>query len=402
MFLRDRRGFKNQTGDCSILVFQSNVWLDLSVMIILYITIGLLVIYSILIMFYRAGWNELAEFSPRDQQASTKLSVVIPARNEEDNIERLLQSLAAQTYPTNLFEVILVDDHSTDNTVAIAKKFEFVKIIRLQFDNINSYKKKAIETGIAAAGGELIVTTDADCVVPENWLITIATLKEETKALFIAAPVVIENDASVVQTFQALDFMVLQGITAASVQKRIHNMCNGANLAYERKIFYDVNGFTGIDHIASGDDMLLMQKISQRVPAGVAYLLSKDAIVITRAAKTWKEFFRQRIRWASKATNYNDIKIFGALFLVYFFNCSLLALFIACFWNAKLWLGFAAVLLAKIVIELIFIYPVAKFYHKQDLLKWFPLFQPLHIIYTIIAGWLGTFGSVEWKGRKVK
>ena len=371
-------------------------------MILLYITIGLLVTYSILILSYLAGWNELKVFRPDGPDVLTKISVVIPARNEEENLERLLTSLARQTYPNSLFEVILVDDHSTDRTIEIAKKYAFVKIISLQSGDINSYKKKAIETGINAAGGDLIVTTDADCVVHQDWLKTIADYREQTNAVFIAAPVVIENNSSVVQIFQALDFMVLQGITAASVQKKIHNMCNGANLAYERKMFYDVNGFDGIDHIASGDDMLLMQKIAKRMPHRISYLLSKDAIVSTQAVKTWKEFFNQRIRWASKATNYNEIKIFSALFLVYFFNCSILALFITGFWNVKLWLGFVAILLAKIIIELFFIYPVAKFYNKQHLLKWFPLFQPLHIVYTIIAGWLGTFGSFEWKGRKVK
>ena len=371
-------------------------------MILLYITIGLLVTYSILILFYRTGWQELKSFSQTDQKLSIKISVIIAARNEEENIGKLLASFEKQTYPNHLFEVIVVDDHSTDNTVTIVNSFSFVKLIRLQFDNINSYKKKAIETGIAAASGDLIVTTDADCIVPKNWLETIAAFKEKTNAIFIAAPVVMEYRSNLLQTFQTLDFLVLQGITAASVQKKIHNMCNGANLAYERKIFFEINGFSGIDHIASGDDMLLMQKIAQRFPGRVSYLLSKEATVTTQAAKTWKEFFSQRIRWASKATNYNDIKIFSALFLVYFFNCSLLALLITGFWFHYLWIGFAGVLIAKTFIELLFIYPVAKFYDKLSLLKLFPFFQPLHILYTVIAGWLGVFGSFEWKGRRVK
>ena len=332
----------------------------------------------------------------------TKISIVIAARNEEDNIGKLLASIESQTYPKQLFEVIVIDDHSTDNTTNIVKNFQFVKLIHLQLDSINSYKKKAIETGIEAASGDLIVTTDADCIVPENWLKTIASYKRETNAVFIAAPVAMEYNSGLLQTFQSLDFLVLQGITAASVQKRFHNMCNGANLAYERKVFYEVNGFTNIDHIASGDDMLLMQKISQHFPRKISYLLSKEAIVTTQAAKTWKEFFSQRIRWASKATNYNDLKIFSALFLVYFFNCSLLALGIAGFWNNNLWWGFASILISKIIVELLFLYPVARFYNKTDLLKLFPLFQPLHILYTIIAGWLGAFGSFEWKGRRVK
>src|SRR5688572_24373343 len=232
-------------------------------MLLLYITIGLLIIYSTLILFYRAGWQELDPFSKTDHESSIKISVIIPARNEEDNIGKLLTSVEKQTYPAHLFEVIVVDDHSTDNTAVVVKSYSFAKLIRLESHNINSYKKKAIETGIAAASGDLIVTTDADCIVQENWLRTIAAFKEDTKAVFITAPVVMENDSTLLQTFQTLDFLVLQGITAASAQKKIHNMCNGANLAYEKKAFFDVNGFAGVDHIASGDDMLLMQKFAQ-------------------------------------------------------------------------------------------------------------------------------------------
>src|SRR6187455_1045481 len=371
-------------------------------MILLYITIGLLILYSFLIMYYRAGWQELTAFSQVGHEPSTKISVIIPARNEEENIGELLSSLEKQTYPHHLFEIIVIDDHSTDNTATVVSSYSVAKLIKLEFDNINSYKKKAIETGIAAATGELIVTTDADCIVQENWLKTIAAFKEKTDVVFIAAPVVMEYRSNLLQTFQALDFLVLQGITAASVQKQIHNMCNGANLAYERKAFFEVNGFSGIDNIASGDDMLLMQKIAKRFPEKISYLLSKDVIVTTQAAKTWKEFFSQRIRWASKATDYNDIKIFSTLFLVYFFNCALLALFISGFWMHFLWLGLVSILILKTIIELTFIYPVAKFYNKQNLIKWFPFLQPIHIIYTVIAGWLGVFGSFEWKGRRVK
>lgn len=371
-------------------------------MILLYITICLLFIYSFLILYYRAGWQELKPFSKTDHESSIKISVIIPARNEEENIAKLLSSIEKQTYPSHLYEVIVVDDHSTDNTATIVSSYQFAKVINLGFDNINSYKKKAIETGITVATGDLIVTTDADCIVKEHWLKTIASFKEKTNSVFVASPVMMEYRSNILQTFQALDFLVLQGITAASVQKRIHNMCNGANLAYERKAFFDVDGFTGIDHIASGDDMLLMQKIAQRFPGKISYLLSKDAIVTTQAAKTWKEFFSQRIRWASKATNYNDLKIFSALFVVYFFNCTLLALFITGFWLPFLWLGLVSILIIKTIIELIFLYPVAKFYNEQKLLSRFPFFQPLHILYTVIAGWLGVFGSFEWKGRRVK
>lgn len=356
-----------------------------------------------LILFYRKGWRQIRPFIPNPfQNPGLTISVIIPARNEEKNIGNLLQSIQDQSYPSHLFEVIVIDDHSEDNTAAIAKRFPFVKLINLDFENINSYKKKAIETGIVAASGELIVTTDADCLVKNNWLSTIAAFKKESNAVFIAAPVVLENNATVLETFQTMDFIVLQGITAASVQNEFHNMCNGANLAYEKKAFYAVDGFTSIDHIASGDDMLLMQKIALQYPGKVAYLLSEDVVVKTKPEKTWAGFFNQRIRWASKATSYHDLKIFSVLLLVYFFNCCLLALLIAGCWLHYLWFALLVILFIKILIELFFIAPVASFYKKKDLVISFPLYQPLHVLYTVIAGWLGTFGSFKWKGRRVK
>ena len=257
-----------------------------------------------------AGWRSVPEYIPAQHATKTRISVIIPARNEEDNIGYLLAALQHQTYPKNLFEVIVIDDHSEDRTAEIVRQFNDVKLLSLQNENINSYKKKAIETGIAAATGELIVTTDADCIPSENWLKTMAAFKEEQQAVFIAAPVVINCNSSIVQIFQAMDFMVLQGITGAVVHKNDLSMCNGANLAYERKAFDEVNGFAGVDHIASGDDMLLMHKIWRKYPGRVHYLKSKEAIVSTQPMKTWKEFFSQRIRWASKARQYDDKRIF--------------------------------------------------------------------------------------------
>ena len=212
--------------------------------------------------------------------------------------------------------------------------------------------------------------------------------------------------------FQALDFAMLQGITGASVHKKIHSMCNGANLAYTKKAFEAVGGFAGIDNIASGDDMLLMHKIYKQWPDNVMFLKSKKAIVQTAPVHSVKEFFNQRIRWASKADKYDDKRIFVVLLLVYIINFLLLALSVfTIFRNAQyiifniqcsifgVWL---LLLLLKTVAELIFLYPVAKFFGKQNLLWLFPVMQPFHILYTVIAGWFGKFGSYKWKGRNVK
>jgi len=340
-----------------------------------------------------------------------RFSVIIPARNEEHNIGRLLESLGKQTYPGNLFEIIVIDDHSTDATAERVRKFEKVRLIQLTEDGINSYKKKAIERGIAAAQNEWIVCTDADCTTGPEWLQTFASFIAENAPVFIAAPVSFTRPGfsslgggwgEVLYIFQALDFLTLQGITAASVNTQKHNMCNGANLAYKRDVFYEVDGFKGIDNIASGDDMLLMHKIWKHYPNKVAYLKSQKAIVETEAAPTWKAFINQRIRWASKAKSYDDKRIFAVLLMVYLFNFSFLVLVVASFFNIDYLYVLLGFWVLKTVVEHPFVSSVSSFFYLQQLMKYFFFFQPLHIAYTIIAGFLGSFGKYEWKGRRVK
>ncbi len=385
---------------------------------VLILSFFLLLVYVGLLFYYRLGWLQIPAFplATNNIQPSTFITVLIPARNEEQNLPRLLDSLGAQSYSTELFEVIVMDDHSTDGTVHAARQYADVKVFSLKDyipqDSINSYKKKAIEIGIQQSKGTLIVTTDADCYCPKNWLQTIAAFYEVTKPELIVMPVAIDCNLKAIEIFQALDFMTLQGITGASVHKKMHSMCNGANLAYTRKAFDAVHGFKGIDNIASGDDMLLMHKISLEFPRGIAYLKSTEVIIQTAPVNTLKEFFNQRIRWASKADKYDDKRIFWVLLLVYFFNVMLLALPVASMFSDVEWsivngqwsiLGaWFLLLLVKTLAELLFLYPVARFFQKQSLLWLFPLAQPFHIVYTVIAGWLGKFGTYEWKERKVQ
>lgn len=387
-------------------------------LILLSIAILLFVLYAALIFYYAISWRNIPSFNFQPSTFNYKLSIIIPARNEEENIAACLRSVCHQSYPKDLYEVIVVDDHSTDNTAAIVKKFaaQNVKLLSLKDETggrqLNAYKKKAIEIAIAHATGELIVTTDADCIVKENWLQTIASFYQQTNAAFIAMPVAYDCNSSFLQIFQSLDFMTLQGITGASVYKKIHSMCNGANLAYTKKAFEEVNGFKGIDNIASGDDMLLMHKIYKQHPDKVFFLKSKEVIVHTTPMKTVKEFLNQRIRWASKADKYDDKRIFAVLFLVYFFNVLLLITPVIAviknyqvsiihyqFTLFRMWL---VLLIGKTFIELVFLFPVAKFFNKQMLLWLFPMAQPFHIIYTVVAGWLGRFGSYQWKQRQVQ
>ncbi len=369
---------------------------------VLFVVIGiLLILYAMLLFYYRSAWLRIPSFR-QVQQADIFISVLIPARNEAANIGRLLGSLQAQDYPQSYYEIIVIDDHSTDDTALIAERYAGVRVIRLQEDGINSYKKKALEQGVAAAKGTLIVTTDADCIAGPRWLSSIAAFQQQTNAAFIVAPVVIESGAPLVEQFQALDFMILQGITGASVQQGVHSMCNGANMAYLRAVFYEVNGYSGIDHIASGDDMLLMHKIWKRYPQRVAYLGSPDVIIGTAPVHSWRAFFNQRIRWASKASFYDDKRIIAVLTLVYLLNCSVpLLLLLGIFYLPFIGGAFALIVL-KTLVEYPFVLSVSHFFNKPiGLLKFLSL-QPLHIGYTVIAGFLGIVGGYEWKGRQVK
>lgn len=377
-----------------------------AVMLWLLLTFLLFVPYAVLLFLYRYWWSKQALLQVPDTfQPTTTFSILIPARSEEENIKACLQSIQQLNYPVHLFEVILIDDFSEDATVATAKQFEGIKVIELKEvlkEKINSYKKKAIELGVEKATGRFIVTTDADCIVPANWLRNFAFIIEQQSTVFIAAPVAMKEENSFIKLFQSLDFLTLQGITAASVGAGFHSMCNGANLCYSKEAFYNVNGFKDVDHIASGDDMLLMHKLYSLFPREVHYCKAADSIVLTNPVETVAAFFRQRIRWASKADQYNDKRIFWVLLLVYLLNVFLLVLFIGGIFNSSLWILLAGSLLLKTIVELIFLMPVATFFGKANLLLWFPLAQPFHILYTVIAGWLGKFGSYEWKGRKVK
>lgn len=371
-------------------------------MILIVTSILLFVLYSLLMLYYFFGWKKITPFEHNYQTPATRLSIIIAARNEEETIGPLLSALNNQTYPQELFEVIVVDDHSTDRTADVVKQFEKVKLVTLNEPGQNSYKKKAIETGIRHATGDLIITTDADCLPGKDWLSTLASFYQINEPVFIAAPVVFHHQNNVLEIFQALDFLTLQGITAVSVHSKLFGMSNGANMAYSRKTFYEVGGFSGVDKIASGDDMLLMNKIWEKEKQKINYLLSKDAIISTPPMKTWKNFLNQRIRWASKAPYYKNSSITIVMLIVYFFNLFFPILFFAGFWLTEYWFWLIGLWIAKTIIEWPFVHSVAKFYGKQNLMKYYFVFQPLHVLYTVAAGFLGQFGTYEWKGRKVK
>jgi cellulose synthase/poly-beta-1,6-N-acetylglucosamine synthase-like glycosyltransferase len=357
----------------------------------------ILVIYSSLLLYLWHAWKKVPVFKTTGGEL-TRISVIIPARDEEENIGRLLGALQHQDY-SGQYEVIVVDDHSTDRTVERAGSYPFVRLVSLQESGT---KKKAIATGIEQASGELIVTTDADCLPSPHWLATIASFYNEKKTVAIAAPVVVEADGSLVSIFQCLDFMMLQGITAATVHEGRLSMANGANLAYTKMAFDSVGGYQGVDHYASGDDMLLVYKMQRRFPGGYRYLLSRDAIVKTRPAPGLSAFLQQRQRWASKSFGYHDRRILPTLILVYLANLSILTSLVLAFLFPFFWFYFVLGLVIKTIAEWPLMNAVAGFFEQKRLMRFFPFMQPLHILYTIVIGMLSLRPRYHWKGRTLK
>jgi len=373
-------------------------------MILPSITIIFLLLYAVLIFYYWKAWKKLPEFESSHKKEKTFVSVIIPARNEAKTVSTLLDALSKQSFSKENFEIIVVDDYSGDNTAEVVTSFSLdnLVLIRPCVEPEYSSKKKAIESGIKIAKGELIVTTDADCVPHPTWLEAINDFFLENDAVFIAAPVKFSYDKTFLQLFQAIDFLVLQGITAASVSSHFHTMCNGANLGYTKNAFKEVNGFEGIDKVATGDDMLLMYKIKQQNPEKIFYLKSKEAIVATKPMLSWKEFFSQRKRWASKTLVYDDYRIIAVLAFVYLFNCIFVVWMVASFFNPFYWWYALGFWIIKPIIELPFVFSVSQFYNERSLMKYFFFFQPLHIFYTVFVGLFSQFGKYEWKGRKTK
>ena len=373
----------------------------------IYFSILAALFYIIVMLVCAYGWKRLPYFKfVQNADNQTFISILIAARNESENIENCLQSIIAQNYPKHLYEVIVIDDTSEDNTFTLANSFHAsnIRVIKLADFSEKGGKKKAIEAGVNHAKGTLIVTTDADCIAQPQWLSLIAAFYESKKYKFIAAPVNFHEEKNTFERCQSLDFLGLMAVTGGGIQLKKFNMCNGANLAYERDVFFEVGGFQGIDQLASGDDMLLMQKIALKYPNDIGYLKNTDATVFTFAKESVQSFINQRVRWASKTNTYKEFLVTAILMMVFFFCCNIpfSLLLILIFGKTALYV-FIFQCLVKLFCDVALLYPICVFFKRKDLTKvFFPAFWG-HLTYIIVVGILASvLYNYEWKGRYVR
>jgi cellulose synthase/poly-beta-1,6-N-acetylglucosamine synthase-like glycosyltransferase len=366
-------------------------------------------LYAIQIIQYAIGWMNLTAIVPRSP--THKIAVIIAVRNEETMIENCLKALLNQSYPSQLFDVIVVDDFSEDGTVDCIKRISKIhaNVFLLQLDVADGAgKKAAIRKGILFTDATIIVTTDADCWMEKNWLSTIAAGFENDATKMVVAPVAFFNEKNVFEKMQSLEFMALIASTAGAIHLKKPIMCNGANLAYLRASFFEVNGFDGIDQTSTGDDVLLMYKLSGKYPNGIRFLKDDRAIVFTHPKNNLTDFINQRKRWASKPFSLlNGVTKYTSI-LVFLTNLSSIGLIISLFCLGKIDIshGFAIICLIllgiKCIIDFLLLFLASSFFGKRSLLIYFLPEQIIYMFYVVFIGLLSTTKSFSWKGREFK
>ncbi len=328
-------------------------------------------------------------FSARKKNAKqlSFLSVIVCARNEEKNLPGLLQAIKNQTYKN--FELIIVNDHSTDKTKSIAYPFMEKNPNFRMINASGGGKKNALKEGIAASGSEIIVQTDADCIPSEKWLETIAACLAGNNSDLVIAPVKMEA-TSAFEEMQALEFMSLVASGAGAAAIGMPVMCNGANLIYRRSLWNET-AQAQREEFLSGDDMFLLLA-AKKLKKKITFLKSVDAIITTKAESTFSGFLRQRRRWASKSTGYRDFAVLLTAFSV--LGLAVLSLFLLLTGDFRLLLF---VFLWKGFIDCLFLYSAASFFNLQRCLKWvFPV-AAIYPFYIVYAAFTGFFGREKWK-----
>jgi cellulose synthase/poly-beta-1,6-N-acetylglucosamine synthase-like glycosyltransferase len=365
-----------------------------------------LMIYVVLILRLIVGFDKVKSFVRTNEKPKTAFTIIVPFRNEEKNLPKLLQSFSKLNYPYKLIEVILVDDFSTDSSerVCIRWRLEHEYLDTTLLENLrlsNSPKKDAIGRAMPIAKHDWIITTDADCIVKPNWLLTIDNYIQNNDAEMIVGAVIYKTKNNWFHHFQQLDLLSLQGTTIGSFGINKPFMCNGANFAYTKNFFTKIGGFGGINDKASGDDVFLLQKAVSANLEKVHYLKNNDFIVTTKPENDLFQLFMQRVRWASKTTGYSSTYAKFLAVIVLLMNLSLVCglWFVVC--GCCNWKILLIPFLIKYLVDYCLLYKANKYLLKG---KWLlPLASSLlYPFYSSLVGIYSLFGSFSWKGRTFK
>lgn len=331
------------------------------------------------------------------------ISIVISARNEEEQIERCLEQFARQSYPASQFELILADDASEDATFSKARAFLANSGIDHQLIRQTEHKGKKhnLALAISKARGSVIVTSDADVVFRySTWLSTIARYFKAFQPEMLVMPVDFEPDGKLLSAFQIVENAALTGITAGYTGLQKPFMCNGANLAFRKSAFEAAGGYASHQHIASGDDVFLLEDLKKNNPRGIHYLFSRELIARTLPQESLKDLLRQRLRWASKTRhNPSALNLFAGL-IIMLANLLFLALVVAIIRKSWIIPYLSIFVAAKFVFDFLLLFLASDFLGRVRYLVWFLPFECVYWIYAFTIGISSFFIKPTWKGKK--
>lgn len=372
--------------------------MELIIVIIAVILFG----YILNIFWLIVGFQKIPYFQADYPEPKTKFSIVIPFRNEKNQLPKLLESVQNLDYPKDLFEVLLVDDDSDEKFILPEKKENYTAAISI-LGNVRktlSPKKDAINTAIQKAQNDWILSTDADCIAHPLWLKTLDAYIQHKKPKMIASGVMVQQENSFLAQFQQLDFLSLQGTTIGSFGNQQAFMCNGANFAYTKDFFISLQGFEGNENIASGDDVFLLQKAIRKEPSSVHFLKSTNAIIRTKTENSWSALWQQRLRWASKTANYQSFYSKQLAWSVFLMNLSMVICLILCvattFPVAMLLCSFVL----KFSIDLALLYQTGLFFAVKP--RHILLSSLIYPLFTLSIVFYALLGKYTWKGRVFK
>ncbi len=356
--------------------------------IFLILTGGFYAIWIISLVIYQ--W-QLAFFETKKTKQVFKFSIVIPFKNEAKNLPRLINSLQKTDYPADAFEIIMIDDHSDDNSYKIVENQQNILLIK----NKKSGKKQALKTGIAKAQYEWIISIDADCELLPDYLHAVNSFIAQHQPEMILGPVRYFDTDNFLGQFQQFEFLCLQALTMVSAGLKKPFLANGANLIFRKQSFEAVRGYEGNLDIASGDDVFLLQKFARKFPGKIHFIKSRSAIVKTQSASNWNELIQQKIRWAGKSKNGGQTrsKILGILMMLVHIGL-LYAMF-----NYQRFYWFIAV---KFIVDALCLYQTNRFYRASLLWRYYPLSFVVYPFYLVIVFVLALRGSYRWKNYPSK
>ncbi|MFW6019834.1 MAG: glycosyltransferase [Bacteroidales bacterium] len=356
-------------------------------------------------LVFLSGWKRLPKRNIQKHTIPSAISIIVPVRNEQYNIINLLHSLKVQDYNRDFYEIIIVDDHSTDSTEQIAQKFKHqnlslnVKIIKLSANETT--KKVALRKGMEHAGGDIIIMTDADCRAGMRYLSTVNEYYRKQLPRLMIAPVKMKVNKNIFSQFQALEFHSLIFTAGGSSVTTGALLANGANLIVDRQIFNEKgNEDMFIRKHASGDDMFLLNFVKQTYGSeAVQFIKHKDAIMVTRTAQSLPDFMEQRKRWVSKSKSYTDIWLIITALIVLLTALAQLGSLVLGIVVPDFLLLAAIIWGGKFFVDFIILRDIANFFDQKKLLWWFLPASIIYPFYVVISVLTGLFTGYSWKGR---